>query len=292
MAEHKPLHKLSPQDYAEIEAAVMETARGRWFLAEFARRNRQADTETLLAALSRIEARVFAAADADESDRDAQKPADAPVDGPQLAALWRDCLRQALSLNDPESDVLALVREYLADARDGAAALSTTAREMRQSAAKLPAAGTEADLAQEISGRAGTLGLIAELSQVTARRMGDLAAAIELLEARLARGAGGRTATTFMPGRDALQPARAASPPFGNDVDTASRQHDGIVAVKISETAPPLEPPKPPPPPATWSVPAVPSPSVEGISAEPQKNIPSIQELQKLSPIERLKAIS
>jgi chemotaxis regulatin CheY-phosphate phosphatase CheZ len=49
---------LSQSDYEAIEAAVMETARGRWFVAEFARRNRQADTTMLLAALERIEAAV------------------------------------------------------------------------------------------------------------------------------------------------------------------------------------------------------------------------------------------
>src|SRR5215468_2857619 len=42
-------------DYDAIYAAVMETMRGRWFLAEYAKRNRNADTELLLAALERIE---------------------------------------------------------------------------------------------------------------------------------------------------------------------------------------------------------------------------------------------
>jgi hypothetical protein len=46
---------LSDSDYDAIEAAVMETARGRWFLAEFARRNRHADTRMLLDALARLE---------------------------------------------------------------------------------------------------------------------------------------------------------------------------------------------------------------------------------------------
>src|SRR3954453_7577261 len=49
---------ISEADYEAIEAAVMETARGRWFLAEFARRNRNADTTMLLKALDRIEAVV------------------------------------------------------------------------------------------------------------------------------------------------------------------------------------------------------------------------------------------
>ena len=52
---------LSAEDYAAIEAAVMETSRGRWFLAEYARRNRQADTIVLLEALNRIEGAVAAA---------------------------------------------------------------------------------------------------------------------------------------------------------------------------------------------------------------------------------------
>ncbi len=43
-------------DYESIHAAVMETVRGRWFLREYARRNRAADTGTLLVAIGRIEA--------------------------------------------------------------------------------------------------------------------------------------------------------------------------------------------------------------------------------------------
>jgi chemotaxis regulatin CheY-phosphate phosphatase CheZ len=46
---------LSETDYDAIQAAVMETTRGRWFLAEYARRNRQSDTTMLLGALERLE---------------------------------------------------------------------------------------------------------------------------------------------------------------------------------------------------------------------------------------------
>lgn len=50
-----PPPAIPDEDYEAIEAAVMETARGRWFLAEFARRNRSADTAVLLAAIERLE---------------------------------------------------------------------------------------------------------------------------------------------------------------------------------------------------------------------------------------------
>jgi chemotaxis regulatin CheY-phosphate phosphatase CheZ len=47
--------QLAIEDYDAIAEAVMETERGRWFLAEFARRNRQADTLTIVDTLERIE---------------------------------------------------------------------------------------------------------------------------------------------------------------------------------------------------------------------------------------------
>ena len=43
-------------DYEAIATAVMETVRGRWFLGEFAKRNRNADTQLILAAIERVEA--------------------------------------------------------------------------------------------------------------------------------------------------------------------------------------------------------------------------------------------
>jgi chemotaxis regulatin CheY-phosphate phosphatase CheZ len=46
---------LSETDYEAIEAAVMETTRGRWFLTEYARRNRTADTRQILSAIERLE---------------------------------------------------------------------------------------------------------------------------------------------------------------------------------------------------------------------------------------------
>ncbi|MEI8144310.1 MAG: hypothetical protein WCH83_02495 [Alphaproteobacteria bacterium] len=60
---------LSESDFTDIEAAVMETARGRWFLAEYARRNRHSDTQAVLGAIDRLEAAMGARAAAPEADR-------------------------------------------------------------------------------------------------------------------------------------------------------------------------------------------------------------------------------
>jgi hypothetical protein len=53
-----PPQGINEIDYEAIEAAVTETVRGRWFLAEFARRNRVAETRQLLDAMARLEAAV------------------------------------------------------------------------------------------------------------------------------------------------------------------------------------------------------------------------------------------
>lgn len=47
-------------DYDAIREAFMETARGRWFLAEYAKRNRTADTSLVLEAVTRLEAKFAA----------------------------------------------------------------------------------------------------------------------------------------------------------------------------------------------------------------------------------------
>ncbi|WP_439575903.1 hypothetical protein [Phreatobacter sp.] len=65
-----PPAPISEADYESIADAVMETARGRWFLAEYARRNRHADTTAVLGAIQRLEGTLAVArAPAPEIDR-------------------------------------------------------------------------------------------------------------------------------------------------------------------------------------------------------------------------------
>ena len=55
----EPGASLTEADFETIESAVMETERGRWFLAEFARRRRAEDATRVLAAIDRLEARAM-----------------------------------------------------------------------------------------------------------------------------------------------------------------------------------------------------------------------------------------
>jgi len=75
----------------------METARGRWFLMEFARRQRTAETATLLEAMARLENQVASLAQESAPPREPEKPREAPAPvaepcppaDPRLSALSR-----------------------------------------------------------------------------------------------------------------------------------------------------------------------------------------------------------
>jgi hypothetical protein len=70
-------------NYDAIYAAVVATAQGRWFLAQYASRNRNADTVQVLAAIDRLETEVG-------WERDAPPAAPEPDPGPDIARLRRD----------------------------------------------------------------------------------------------------------------------------------------------------------------------------------------------------------
>ncbi len=55
MSKDKKTPSVATDDYEAIQAAVMETETGRWFLSEFTERNRVADTTILLEAIKKLE---------------------------------------------------------------------------------------------------------------------------------------------------------------------------------------------------------------------------------------------
>ena len=56
-------------DYETIRLAVMETERGRWFLDEYAKRNRHSDTDSILIAMKRIEGAISQQRETSEMDK-------------------------------------------------------------------------------------------------------------------------------------------------------------------------------------------------------------------------------
>jgi hypothetical protein len=73
-----------PDNYEAIEEAVMESPRGRWFLSEFAKRVRRDDTQSLIAAMAKLE-KALAANQSVIIERLAALLAEAPPDQPKKA---------------------------------------------------------------------------------------------------------------------------------------------------------------------------------------------------------------
>ena len=139
----------SEEDYAAIAEAFMETSRGRWFLTEYAKRNRNADTRMVLDAVARIEHSLAAqkdeslaaqreAAAADSSLNEA-KLAEARLDEARLAearltetmAAIRHAVEAAQASAIEALEGLAL-NEQLAPVRKGARVLREIAWRLRE----------------------------------------------------------------------------------------------------------------------------------------------------------------
>ncbi len=101
----------SEEDYDAIREAFMETARGRWFLDEYARRNRNADTSMVLDAVSRIE----------QTLAEQRRPPPPPPEDkrPELLATFRSAVEEAEQTASAALDRLGL-EGSLAPIRKGA----------------------------------------------------------------------------------------------------------------------------------------------------------------------------
>src|SRR5258707_3055845 len=110
----------SEEDYAAIREAFMETSRGRWFLGEYAKRNRNADTRMVLDAVARIE----------ESLAAQRQPAPASGLAEALTAIGR-ALEEARAAASAALDNLAL-EENLAPVRKSARVIREIAWRLRE----------------------------------------------------------------------------------------------------------------------------------------------------------------
>jgi hypothetical protein len=121
----------SEEDYAAISEAFMETSRGRWFLTEYAKRNRNADTRMVLDAVARIEESLAAQR---EESLAAQNEAAADAAETSLAqalAAIRSAVEAAQVLATEALDGLALDQK-LAPVRKGARVIREISWRLRE----------------------------------------------------------------------------------------------------------------------------------------------------------------
>src|ERR1700682_4606526 len=165
----------SEEDYDAISQAVMETSRARWFLGEYAKRNRNADTRMVLDAVARIEENLAA-----------QRQPAAENDGlAEALAAIRRALDEARAAASAALDSLAL-EENMAPVRKGARVIREIAWRLRE----IGADGRICDLIDsQVSAIEAGCGQISSTGPEAALRT-----AFDLIEARIAGYGDGDTA--------------------------------------------------------------------------------------------------
>jgi len=204
----------SEQDYDAIREAFMETARGRWFLGEYAKRNRNADTRMVLDAVARVEENLAA-----------QRQA-APDNGlAEALVAIRSAVDEARAAASVTIDDLAL-EETLAPVRKGA-------RVIREIAWRWREIGTDGRICDLIDSQANAIeagcGQIASINP-----LGALSAAFDLIEKEIAAFGDGTAA--FPPAAEEAVPS-SSSPPSPSDEMPASETAQAAAATSNAETA-------------------------------------------------------
>jgi hypothetical protein len=115
------------EDYAAIAEAFMETSRGRWFLTEYAKRNRNADTHMVLDAVARIE-QSLAAQREETLEREASLQREEGLSAQQAA----EAVAAAAAAQERLTEALAAIRSSVEAAEESAVeALDSLALEQR-----------------------------------------------------------------------------------------------------------------------------------------------------------------
>jgi hypothetical protein len=115
------------EDYAAIAEAFMETSRGRWFLTEYAKRNRNADTRMVLDAVARIEQNLTAQRE-EALDREASLHREEGLSAQQAA----EAVAAAAAAQERLTEALAAIRSSVEAAEESAVeALDSLALEQR-----------------------------------------------------------------------------------------------------------------------------------------------------------------
>src|SRR6266851_1671829 len=199
----------SEQDYDAIREAFMETARGRWFLGEYAKRNRNADTRMVLDAVARVEENLAA-----------QRQA-APDNGlAEALVAISSAVDEARAATSVAIDDLAL-EETLAPVRKGA-------RVIREIAWRWREIGTDGRICDLIDSQANAIeagcGQIASINP-----LGALSAAFDLIEKEIAAFGDGTAA--FPPATEEAVPSSSSSP---SDEMSASESETAQAAAATS----------------------------------------------------------
>lgn len=227
----------SEADYEAIRDAFMETSRGRWFLGEYTKRNRNADTSMVLDAVARIEHALSAQREQQQEQQQLDQRA-----LPEALAAIRGAVEDAALASAAAIDGLAL-EQNLAPLRKGTRIIKEISWRWRE-------IGADSRICDLID--AQMLAIEAACEQLTsADPKAALAAAFEIIKARLNAlepvDAAAAPAHASAKAEAAAPPAVAETEPVGSPVEAAKPNAAATNAAEpelapVSPTSPPRNP--------------------------------------------------
>jgi chemotaxis regulatin CheY-phosphate phosphatase CheZ len=171
--------------YAALESLLGASPRGRWFLAEYARRNRTAETEMLLEAIARIERAVLkpASRQAVPSNVFAEL-----VDMSEAIARTRREIAQIRPPHQFDKQLISATEEldHIVEATEKATSdILEAAEEIQEVAWTLRERGTDIELCDKIDQRATDVYTACSFQDITGQRTEKVVKALRFIEQRI-----------------------------------------------------------------------------------------------------------
>lgn len=181
---NQPAFKPEDEDFATLEEAVMATPRGRWFLKEYANRNRTTDTNTVLEQLAAFQARIVA------SQEDVR-----------LEVLQSELREMAKSISETRSDIASLQSDEISsdrielatgeldaivDATENAtSSILAAAEELQLISEKLRESGVDGAFCDDIEMHTTDIFMSCSFQDLTGQRISKVVSTLHFLEQRV-----------------------------------------------------------------------------------------------------------
>jgi chemotaxis regulatin CheY-phosphate phosphatase CheZ len=184
MSDGRSVATISEADYDAIELAVMETERGRWFLREYARRNRNADTQVLLDAIGRLEQAVAGERVAQDIDRlrNHLREMATAITRTKAEIATIHAIEQEHSQLFAASEALDAITRTTEQATSD---ILAAAEHIQESAWTLREDGADPKLCNDLDRRATEIYTACSFQDLTAQRIGKIIQTLRYLEGRI-----------------------------------------------------------------------------------------------------------
>ena len=173
-------------DYSAIEDALAATPRGRWFLAEYTRRNRSAETEMLLEAIAKLETAVLK-----PQRQTAMAPGHVFAELVEMSEAIARTRREIAQIKPPmqfDQQLVSATEEldHIVEATEKATSdILAAAEEIQEVAWTLRERGTDIELCDKIDQRATDIYTACSFQDITGQRTGKVVRALRFIEQRI-----------------------------------------------------------------------------------------------------------